>query len=131
MVDVGVQALNDSIVEHERDLSEVMQLGTELRQLAVNDDAQRLDAELQSVADRYRALLSMSSQRLSQMTEVPAILERFYATHETVINWVSQLESDLQQKDIQPGPEAELHLQVSLVSHCCYVINSYFKTNSR
>ena len=99
------------------------QLGSELRKLAVSDDATRLDAELQSVTDRYRALRSMGSQRLSQMTEVPAILERFYATHETVINWVSQLESDLQQRDIQPGPEAELHLQVSLVCHCRTVIN--------
>ena len=90
-------------------------LGSELRQLAVGDDATRLDAELQSVTDRYRALRSMSSRRMSQMSQVPAILERFYATHETVINWVSQLESDLQQRDIQPGPEAELHLQVLLV----------------
>ena len=90
-----------------------MRLGNQLRQLAVGDDAAQLDSELQSITDRYTALRSRSEHRLSQMTEVPAILERFYTSHETVMNWVSQLESDLQQRDVQPGPEAELHLQVS------------------
>ena len=90
----------------------MIRLGSELRQLAVGDDVAQLDSELQSIIDRYTALCSMSEQRLSQMTEIPAILERFYTSHQTVINWVSQLESDLQQRDIQPGPEAELHLQV-------------------
>jgi len=94
----------------------VIRLGNELRQLAVGDDAARLDSELQSITARYMALRSRSERRLSQMTEVPAILERFYTSHETVMNWVSQLESDLQQRDVQPGPEAELHLQVFRVS---------------
>ena len=91
----------------------MMQVGGELRHLAVGDDVVQLDCELQNVSDRYTALRSTSSQRLSQMLEVPAILERFYASHQAVMNWVSQLESDLQQRDVQPGPEAELHLQVS------------------
>ena len=68
-----------------------MQVGSELRQLAVGDDAVQLDCELQNVSDRYTALRSMSSQRLSQMLEVPAILLRFYASHQAVMNWVSQL----------------------------------------
>jgi len=116
LVDMAVQALNESIIEHESELAEVTRLGSELRQLSVGDDAAQLDCELESISSRYTALRSMSSQRLSQMGQVPVILERFYASHQAVINWVSQLESDLQQRDIQPGPEAELHLQVSLVS---------------
>ena len=98
-----------------------MQLGNELQQLAVGDDAAQLDTELQSIRNRYTALRSRSSLRLSQMVEVPAILERFYASHQTVLNWVSQLESDLQQRDSQPGPEAELHVQVSVITYCSYV----------
>ena len=90
-----------------------MRLGSELRQLAVGDDAAQLDSELQNITDRYVALRSRGEHRLSQMTQVPAILERFYTSHATVVNWISQLESDLQQRDVQPGPEAELHLQVS------------------
>jgi len=112
---VVVQALNESIVEHGSELSEVLRLGDELRQLAVGDDVTRLDSELRSVTDRYTALRTTSAERLRQLTETPAILERFYTTHQTIINLMSELESDLQQRDIQPGPEAELHLQVSLV----------------
>jgi len=108
-----LQALNESVAEHEFDLSEVTQLGDELRQLASSDDAQQLDTELQSLVDRYAALRSMASQRLSQMEEVPVILERFYTSHQTITSCISQLETDLQQRDIQPGPEAERHLQVS------------------
>ena len=104
----------------------MMRLGGELRLLAVGDDVARLDSELQSINDRYRALCSMSDRRLSHMMEVPTILSRFYASHETVINCVRQLETELLQKDIQPGPEAELHLQVSVIPKpflcsCCII----------
>ena len=113
---VGTQALNDSIAEHEFELTEVTQCGTELRQLAaIGDDVARLDSELDSITSRYRALRRTSKERLSQMTEVPMILQRFYTTHQTVIDCISQLESQLEQRDVQPGPEVELHLQVSLI----------------
>jgi len=113
---VGTQALNDSIVEHEFELTEVTQRGTELRQLAaIGDDVARLNSELDSITSRYRALRRTSEERLSQMTEVPMILQRFYTTHQTVIDCISQLESQLEQRDVQPGPEVELHLQVSLI----------------
>jgi len=86
-----------------------------LQQLAVGDDVTQLSSELQSVTDRYQALCRLSEQRLAQLTELPALLERFYTSHQTVISLVTQLDSDLLQKDVQPGPEAELHLQVSLI----------------
>jgi len=111
----AIQALNESIVAHESELSEVMWIGGELRLLAVGDDVARLDSELQTIADRYNALCNRSDHRLGQMMEVPAILSRFYASHETVVNCVRQLETELVQRDIQPGPEAELHLQVSVM----------------
>ena len=95
-----------------------MRLGSELQLLAAGDDVAQLDSELYSVNDRYMALCSLASQRLSHMMEVPGILERFYASHQTVLSWVSQLDSDLQHRDIQPGPEAELRLQVSLITYC-------------
>jgi len=111
---VAVQAVNQSIIEHESELSEMTHLSSELQQLAVDDNVTKLDSELQSITDRYEALHSTSEQRLAQMTELPALLERFYTGHRTVVSLVTQLESDLQQKDLQPGSDAELHLQVSL-----------------
>ena len=75
----------------------------------------RLDCELRGITDRYWALRSMGDQRLSQMAEVPAILSRFYASHETIVSCVHQMETELLHRDVKPGPEAELHLQVSLV----------------
>jgi len=124
MLSCTVQALNESIVKHEADLSEVKRLGSELRQLAIADET-RLDSELQTITDRYKALRSQSDQRLSKMKELPAILNRFYVSHETIVSCVQQLETELLQGDIQPGPEAELHLQVSLVFHPFSVQLSY------
>jgi len=108
-----VQALDASIAKHESELLEVMRLGDELRQLASGDDVARLDSELDSISVRYVALRRASEQRLKHMMEVPAILQRLHASHETVVSLVRQIELELEQRDVQPGPEAELHLQVS------------------
>ena len=117
LLSCNVQLLNESIAAHKSDLSEVTQLGTELRQLAaVSDDVARLDTELHSIAERYSSLSSASDQRLTQMMEIPAMLSRFYVSHETIVSCVHQLETELSQRDVQPGPEAELHLQVSLIT---------------
>jgi len=119
-----VQALNESIAEQRSELLEVMRLGTELRQLAVGDDVKQLDSELEMLRDRYTRLSDTSDHRLSRMMEVSVVLKRFLTSHETIVELVSLLDVELGEKDIQiqPGPEAELHLQVSFDSlpwHCC------------
>jgi hypothetical protein len=49
------------------------------------------------------------------MREVPQILERFHDAHNTVLDWMQQIETELNQCDVKPGLEAELRLQVHLV----------------
>lgn len=49
------------------------------------------------------------------MKDVPRILERFHDAHNTVLDWMQQIETELNQCEVKPGLEAELRLQVYLM----------------
>lgn len=112
------QELNKEISEHSSDLTGVLNSGAELRKHATTDDAATLDTDLAEISRRYNALRDLSRTRFEQMTEVPAILERFYDAHSTMLEWMQQMETEMSQGEIKPGLEAELRLQVCL---CCVI----------
>jgi len=108
------QEFNKDIDNHDSDLQDVLNCGANLRKHATDKDASKLDSSLSEVAQRYRALSELGKTRLTQMEEVPAILERFYDTHASVLNWMQQIEAEINQCEVKPGLEAELRLQVGL-----------------
>ena len=106
------QEFNTDVENHDSELKDLLKCGAELRKHATDEEASKLDSSLNEISRRYRALSRMGKTRLGQMEEVPAIFERFFDAHTSVLNWMQQMESEISQCEVKPGLEAELRLQV-------------------
>lgn len=67
--------------------------------------------KVDGVKDRYTTLDSKCGDRLNQMEEALPLAQKFFDTHEKLLEWLQHIEPDLRAKEAT-GPEAERQLQV-------------------
>jgi hypothetical protein len=114
------QELNQEICSHTSDLKALKDCGDELCKHGTTEDATKLGTSLNEISQRYHDLDALGKTRLEQMREVPGILERFHDVHNSVLDWMQQIETELNQCEVKPGLEAELKLQVKLETFCIF-----------
>jgi len=107
------RAINDEVAGHKSDLDELILCGSELKKHATagSGEESALTSSLDSVKSCYGLLCTRSSERLTRLDEARPIAERFYETHEKLLEWLEAVPGEMAQIHEMRGPEVENMLE--------------------
>jgi len=106
------------------------QLALQLEALGSPPDSAQLRAQMDHLGGRYRAALEDAGERIARIKEIPQIIDKFFETHQTVLDWVQQIEVQLsvpppsQHPDYHPtalSADTDRLLQVCFLLSCLYL----------
>jgi len=120
---VCVQAVNSDVSAGKSALDDVIIAGAELKKHSSDaDNSTRLDNELSATKQRYEALVTSCSDRLTRLEEAVPLAETFHSMHEQVLSWLEHVEPELQTGNEPTGADAEKQLEVTTTVHSSHLI---------
>jgi len=90
-----LMSLSDELLSGSADLKAVILASDELQALGSESDVAQLQARVDHVTGRYQTASGRVSDQVKRIKEIPEMIDRFYETHQEVVDWVRQIEDQL------------------------------------
>lgn len=91
--------LGEEVVSHEKQVSEVMEAGSQLMKHISSDEALQLKDKLDSIQRRYNDLSAKATDLHKSANEALPLVQQFHSAHERLGSWMLSVEGQLQSMD--------------------------------